>query len=206
LWCEGNKFDRLVFLCRADHEAEVRCAEVETGVGLELLTLKPFHFGPFGNILYYWGAYKSDLSEGGAILSALRSSTKAFHCHLAVDKIFGILNMCTEPYRVRIKIDYVRCFRCIGSRLCKGLALNSMRSTTLSISCNWWTSTKIHVSLLRHQNIQSTTGVLMTSCSRTIPTQRRLATPTGQLLVLLHYLQVSRAQPTPKLEVGILLH
>jgi hypothetical protein len=60
--------------------------------------LKPMQAGlqsPFGVILWDWGRYKRMIAAGGIPLFDILSATRACKCLKVVNKIFGLLSMCT---------------------------------------------------------------------------------------------------------------
>lgn len=71
--------------------------------------LKPMQVGlqsPFGVILWDWGRHKRMIAAGGIPLFQILSVTGACKCAKAVDKIFGLLSICTAEDRQTIPVDY----------------------------------------------------------------------------------------------------
>jgi hypothetical protein len=71
--------------------------------------LKPMQVGlqsPFGVILWDWDRHKRMIAAGGIPLFQILSVTGACKCAKAVDKIFGLLSICTAEDRQTIPVDY----------------------------------------------------------------------------------------------------
>lgn len=71
--------------------------------------LKPMQAGlqsPFGVILWVWDRYKRMIAAGGIPLFQILSATGACKCSKVVDKIFGLLSMCTAEDRQAVPVDY----------------------------------------------------------------------------------------------------
>lgn len=79
-------------------------------------SLRPMQSGltsPFSLALWDWSRLKTMLANGGVPLFQMLTTTGQAQCCLPVDKIFGLLSMCTEVERLFIKADYRFCARCI---------------------------------------------------------------------------------------------
>jgi hypothetical protein len=71
--------------------------------------LRPMHVdlqSPFGVILWDWDRHKRMIATGGIPLFQMLSVTGACKCAKAVDKIFGLLSVCTAEDRRAIPVDY----------------------------------------------------------------------------------------------------
>lgn len=84
--------------------------------------LKPMQSGltsPFSLALSDWGRLKDMIAKGGVPLNQMLTITGQAMCFLQVDKIFGLLGMCTARDRETIKIDYRFCARCVVLKVAK---------------------------------------------------------------------------------------
>lgn len=84
--------------------------------------LRPMQSGltsPFSLALWDWSRLKTMLANGGVPLFQMLTTTGHAQCSLPVDKIFGLLSMCTKMERLLIKADYRFCARCIVLRVAK---------------------------------------------------------------------------------------
>jgi hypothetical protein len=94
-------------------------------------SLQPMQFGepaPLGLILLDWAHYKALIAQGQMRLFVMISTTGASECENPLDKIFGLLGICTEDDGRAIAIDYVISCRELVTKVIKYFLRKSVHS------------------------------------------------------------------------------